>query len=402
MGSGLYCETGGALHPAPRRYFIDGRAFKKKSDPSITIGKLYRDADGKILDTYHRSADFLGTINADWNHDEDAFDPTKYSRAGTKAYAVRECAKAWQLHLESSKKKSRGYVIHTELHFRLHINPCPIGDKLFGDLNVRAITPSQIESLQKHLKEKVCANGRPLAENSVKQVMISLMTLFNRLKERGLEIDGYNVMLDKAPVFPEDWSKTERTKKWWIDEDTQAVLLDRMPEKIRLWMRVFFATGMRPDEVCALHRSDILPDRTIYVQRAIDFYTREEKGTKTGDRRSIDIPESLYLEIASLPVVGEKYLFLIPQGVNKGLPHTSGEVSKMFRPVADDAGLPQLKLYPAGRHSMATKKRNERTEEGYRSAANQLGHASTAMTRRNYVQDDSTRIHVPEIKEMGR
>ncbi len=385
-GTGLYCENGGALHPAPRRYFIDGRAFKKKSDPSMSVGKLYRDVDGKILDGYHRSEDLLSTINRDWNktYDNDAFDPTKYSRAGTRAYAVRECARAWQLHLESSGKKSKGYMNHAEMFFRLHINP------VIGDLNVRAITPSQIEALQKHLQEK------QLAEVTVKNILATLMTMFQRLHKRGLDIGGYNVTLDKIPVFPEDWSKVEPTRKKWIDEDTQRVLLDRMDGWLKLWARIFYETGARMGEICALQRCDVLPDRTIYVQHAIDFVTNEMKSTKTMEQRTVRISEELYQEIAALPIVGEAYLFLS----KKGKPYTSGMISTMLREVYDGAGMFDLKPNCSGRHSMATKKKNEGIRDAEARSAEQLGHASPTMTRNAYIQDESTRIHLPDIKRM--
>jgi len=374
---GMYCAKG--CRTVPHRFFVDGRGFRNSGK---SVGKLYRDQSGELLDSYLRAARMLESIRADYDKDKAKFRPDKWSNAGMRSYKVSECAHAWQLAMESSGKKSQGYLNHAEMFYRLHINP------VLGEMNVREVTPSDIESLQTSLKEK-------LGEVTVKNVLSVMMTMFIRLRDRGLKIDGYDVFIDRIPAFPEDWSKVEPKKKNWIDEDTQRELLGRMDGWLKLWAKIFYETGMRMGEVCALHRSDVLPDRTVYVQRAIDFVTGGEKPTKTMDTRTVPISEELYQEIAALPIVGDAYLFLS----KKGKPYTSGAISTMLRDIYDAAGMPNLRPNCSGRHSMATKRNKEAQESGLVAASAQLGN-TPSMAGRAYIQDDSTRIRIPSVVEM--
>ncbi len=67
--------------------------------------------------------------------------------------------------------------------------------------------------------------------------------------------------------------------------------------------------------------------------------------------------------------------------------------------VEDVEGMANLKPNASGRHSMATKRKNEAAEKGFEAAAEQLGNAP-GMSKKAYVQDGSTRVHVPNVSPL--
>jgi integrase len=137
---------------------------------------------------------------------------------------------------------------------------------------------------------------------------------------------------------------------------------------------------MRTGEAVALKRIDVLPERKIYVQRALDFW-RNDGPPKNGEARYVDISEELYRRLVTLPCLPESYLFKTA----KGLPYTTNTLSHLFREAADKLGLRQVTIYTAVRHSTATLVKKAAEEKAIAEAAAKLGNTAQ-VARIHYIQ----------------
>jgi integrase len=225
-----------------------------------------------LFDSFLAAKRMLESIRHDYDKDRLKFDPTKWSRLGRKACTLRECAREWQPIVD--KTCSRVHAKHVESFFRLHINPA------LGDLDVREITPDDIERFHLSLLDK---GYQP---KTVRDIMTTLKTLFRRIHEKMR-------LIDIVPSFPT--IRVPKKIRGWIDRDVQDAVLQFMPDRTHLLMEIMFETGIRPGEAVAL-RAKSLVDGGVYVDAAMGS-DRKLKTTKTGHEEHYPLSASLFLRI---------------------------------------------------------------------------------------------------------
>ena len=365
----LMCESHLTV---PQRFFIDGRDFRNRKG---NIGRISKDERGERLSSYRAAFRLLEAIRADWDKDPVRFDPTRWSLSGRGMLKLKECAREWQLRLEQDPEKSTSRANTVEWAFREHLLTIPIGDRTFGEIDIREIVPDDIEAAQFHLHRK------GLSRSSIRTVLSVLRTLLIRYRDR-------KRVLDWVPAFPEGWSSMPSADRWWVDGKVQQAIIARMPERSRLLMGVLCETGMRPGEGEALRKRDILPGRRIHIQRSIDVW-RKEGPPKAGKARYCDINEELYQKLIVLPVIGDGYLFT----TKGGMPWTTTILSREFRRAADAAGFPQVTLYTCIRHSLASKIKMEAEKKAIAEASTRLGNTAR-MAKDHYIQGEGMLVNL--------
>jgi len=345
-------------YTCPIRFAVDGRAFKNRKG---SVGRLFRDEKGELLYSFYAAKQLLEAIRHDWVKEEERFDPAKWSRSGRETYKLSECSREWILHLEKRKPPvSRTHIEHMQRFFDKHINP------FMGDLDIREITPDDIEKFQADLSEK------GYKQNTLRTVLGALRTLLKRYCDR-------KMILNRVPPFPEKWSATPHIERYIVkDESIQRQMWERMPGDTHLLMETLCALGCRPSEVCGLRKKDLMPDGTILIQRSINVYG-QETSVKTGKSRSHRIPESLHNRLSQLPVLPGGYLF-----TRDGRPNNPRRLSGEFR--AANRECPQITLYTFSRHSFASRVAREAKEEGIKEAARRIGNTAQ-IAKLHYVQE---------------
>jgi len=306
----------------------------------------------------------LEAVRHDYDKDRLKFDPTKWSTIGRKTHKLSDVWDAW--HKMVSRTRSRSYATHTEIFGRLHVLP------VLGDIDVRELTMSDIQNLDLAMTEK------DLSPQTRKTAMTMLATVLHYAK------DNRMIGTDDLPKFPS--IKTPRKDRWWIDGNAQKKIAALMPKRTRLLMAVLFETGMRPGEGCGLKKRDILPERKIHVQRALDYF-RNEGPPKNGMPRYCEITEELYQTLKAIPALPDAYLFT----TSNGLPYNTGTLSSKFRKAADKAGFPQVTLYTSIRHSTASRVKQEAEREAIKIASEKIGN-TPAMARDHYIQTGETLV----------
>lgn len=352
----------------PVRFAIDGRAFKNRKG---CVGRLFRDERGELFYHFQGAKRVLETVRHAWDKDgPERFDPTKHSRPGRESLKLSECSREWILHLEEKGRQhkrggSRAYVKRVELQFRLHILPA------LGDIDVRELTADDIEKFSLSI-------GKAMEQSSVKSCMQVLMSVLKRYCFR-------KQVMDKVPPFPEGWSATPHKKRRVINAADQRVLIDRMPEEVRLLLEVQAAIGCRPGEACALKRKDVLDDGRLMIQGSICAISGEWKETKTGAARLTDpLPDELAARLRALPVLPEAFLFT----KGDGKPFNPNRLSDRFKDVRG-AEYSDVTLNTFARHSLASMVAREARQDGIKEAARRMGN-TVQIAERSYVHDNDS------------
>ena len=149
-------------------------------------------------------------------------------------------------------------------------------------------------------------------------------------------------------------------------------------------------SGVRPAEALGIQWGDV--DSAvceITIERAIDLTTHQEKGTKTGAGRVVDITPEFAARLSSWQAHVKAEALMRGRdvspwvfGSDAGTPLDYAAVAKRFAAVIRRARLPRHSPYDL-RHTYATEQLASREDLIY--VANQLGHSNPATTLRYYV-----------------
>lgn len=206
---------------------------------------------------------------------------------------------------------------------------------------------------------------RRLSLKSQKNIMDLLRKYFNDLYNRG--------EIREVPKFPP--LKISDPPWRWVDEDTQNMIYEQIPEGDKPIYAFLKEHGVRPGEARALWKEDVDFNRgTVTIRRN---FSNEVFRLITKQKRQRIIPINPdVLDILKKLSVLYGFLFLD----DKGKPYTKRKLERIFNRARDKAGIKDLTLYQWGRHSFASQAINRGVSQNIVGAF--LGHSDARTTKR--------------------
>jgi integrase len=259
---------------------------------------VYTDKDGKAWTSKEAAEDLLNTIR--YEIKTNAHDPEKYRPENKNRYSIPNVLETY---LESRKNDvTHGRIGEAQ---RKHI------EKGLNGVLVPFIKLEQLRDIRElkafHL-EKLFNNGLPKWEpKTIKNFSLTLHAFFTWCVKMEL--------IDRIPAMPNLPTANEKPIRW-LDEQTQAEILNAIDEPHRPIYQFMAWYGCRPREAMALQRRDVnWEGRFIMLQRAFKHGTTELGSTKTRKIRPLPITEDteLFIRKAFFGTIGdETFLFINP------------------------------------------------------------------------------------------
>jgi len=163
---------------------------------------------------------------------------------------------------------------------------------------VASIDVVEVMRFRDHLAKVKSAKGTPLSTKRQRNVLLVLQSLFSYGMATGRLFSNPVQQLQRGskPAVGE-------SRKVFLSPEQGRVFLDAVsavnPDpRYRILFQLMLATGARYGESLALRWSQVnLDTRTIVIDRSV--FRRVEKSTKSGKRRTVGIPDSLFEALLS-------------------------------------------------------------------------------------------------------
>lgn len=356
-GTDIYCTKCGIK---PRSFYI----ILYWPDPSLGRDhKIYRDQDTNILDSYRRAHRLLEKIRGEI--DAGTFILHNYLPKEIDRFRGHVLFPKW-LDVVKSQRRAQNYTRKLDQYVRDHFIP------QLGNLNMAAggtggIKTHHIEDFRKYVSETYKKkDGKHLSEKSVKNVMDALKEFCNWLFGREI--------IARVPKFAPVQVPEKLVTTMPLEDRDKALAAITSPKLKRI---IDFLTKhpVRPSEACALDVSNFNLDASIVkIENSLD-YDRSLKPRK--NKKEYEIPlhpdwnnsclrNRFGKEIAFPNKLGKRYNA-----------HTLNEAWKR---ACNNAKVPYISLYPAGRHTTATSYATDGHSE--RHIELMLGQSTPGMSRK--------------------
>jgi integrase/uncharacterized protein YbaR (Trm112 family) len=325
----------------PMRYYISADAFK--------CGLLYSDPKGRVFDSYDRTRRQLEIMRAVYNDKNVRFHPNDWIPSKVAEKRFINLSKQWLKGYEEEAKaeaKAIGTVQKLEQDMRVHLIP------EFGDKDIRDIAFEDIEVFYHKLLKK------GYAKKYIKNILSTLKSFLNRYRR------------NDAPEIPK-FTVVPKKEKQWLGIGRQILLNEKIPEKYKLAIELLQHTGMRPGELRALTKNDLV-DGCIYVYKTMSGdrirNCRKSGGTVTY-RINLQLWQRLVEYTQDMDVNDRLFSF------------EAGRLYKVWKKACLDAGVKYITIYQASRHSQASQIRQRHEEEALKEAGQMLGHSNLQTTK---------------------
>lgn len=303
----------------PERYLIDLFYKSERIRRATTL-------DGKTLRSF---ADAHGLLRQAQNEiDAHTFDPAKWKAKDRIDFRFSYQIDRWYKEKEDYMKKEKlapsyvpklfTYITHYYLPF-------------FGDTDIREIFNPMIKDFAKQLPDRLSLKYQ-------KNILDALRHFFRWLKEDRLISD---VPVFKTIEVPEHEPNV-------ISPETQAAILNLIPNEHKPIFTFLFNQGCRPSEVRALKWKDIQVDTVIIRRTWSACKLREQTKTKR-IRHNLLFTGTL----KSLPLRGFGEDFVFTHGKSVKRPYSHNYLNKIFSAATSQLGL-KIELYEATKHSFGT------------------------------------------------
>jgi len=294
------------------------------------------------------------------------------------AVTLAEYVEKWLVTIRSeiAKRTLESYTAT----FRRHILPT------LGTAPLTSITRGQVMALLSAKR----ATG--LGKNSVRLIRAALSAAFTDALNQELVTThpALKVGAGRGRKAPDTVRTGERREKVKARSRGQLELFLAVAAKDRLTVLFLFLadTGCRPSEALAVQWEDVdLAGRSVHIHRALDL-DRTEKRTKTNTGRYVDLSARVVAALDRHQTAVEATALAAGRDVSP-LVFTSeantvldiNNVARQFRKLLVRAGLPKFGPYVL-RHSFASHLLALSAPIPY--VANQMGHASPAITMSTY------------------
>lgn len=310
--------------------------------------KVYSDSRGLVFESQRHALRTLERIRNEI--DDKTFSHKDYRARDQRELLFENYADKW-LKIKQSKGLRPGTIDKLKSHVRSL-------KKLLRGRDIREVRGSHLEQIAIDLAETHMQNTTT--------VMVSTLRQIFRDAERWEDID-------RSPVFPR--MSLAQPKIVLPSDEAREAIFQAIPKKHRAIFSLLKHHPIRPVEARRLLPSDIdLKEGLVHIRKEI---------RKAGEGYMIPLhPETKQiLEYLSQDVVaiGEQPLFL-----NGQKPYTEDMLGYYWRKAAALAGHPDVQLYAATRHWIATAAVNAGIDIGTVAAA--LGHSSPTTTARYYAK----------------
>ena len=303
----------------PERYLIDLSYKGERIRRATTL-------DGKTLRSF---ADAHGLLRQAQNEiDAHKFDPSKWNAKDRIDFRFSYQIDRWHKEKEGEMKKGElapSYVPKLFTYITHYYLP------YFGHTDVKEIFTPMIKDFAKRLPDRLSLKYQ-------KNILDALRHFFRWLREDRLITE---VPVFKTVEIPEHEPNV-------ISPETQATILNLIPEEHKTIFIFLFNQGCRPSEVRALKWKDIQGDTVIIRRTCSGSQLREQTKTKR-IRHNLLFTETL----KALPPkgFGEEFVFMHGKSVRR--PYSHSYLNKIFRQATSQLGL-EIELYEATKHSFGT------------------------------------------------
>ena len=331
----------------PKRLYIDIYHHKKY--------KLYSDNDGEPLASYERAKRLLIEINQKIRKPNYVFNPSDYVARDCRKLQFGKYIQDWYGRYEIEYKngtKSLSILRTLKGFIKNYYIP------FFKNRDIREIFEGDIEDFCLSLPEKMKISSK-------KQIMACLVKLFNDAKRRK--------DIKSAPEFPK--ISVEDPKTVWLDEETQDLIYQHIPDKDKPIFLFMMRQGVRPGEARAVHWEDIdWKNKTVNIHRTF-FQQYLKTKTKTKSNRTIPLDPDVFCILSKRRGISG-LIFLID-----GQRHYSAKIlNYTWNKAVNMAGVEHITLYCGTRHSVASQAINRGVSR--EQVGTFLGHVNYATTKR--------------------
>jgi len=360
----------------PRRFYLDLHWSGQRI-------KIYSDERCHPLDSYNLSLETLFKLNAEIR--DGSFDLSKYIKKTQAEYYTK-------VRLTQYLKKKEDKIAPSNINsFKKQIN---VACEFFGTKDVRDIRKLDLEQYEDFLL------GKGLSAKTVKNYIDTFMAFLRYLKN-DLEIVT-NVPkpphLDiRQPVF------------CWVTPETQAEILEEIPEGDRPIIIFLMLQGVRPSEARAIKVEDVdLENKVVFIRRTFSKNVLVPRRKGKGAPPLIQpihpelypILDDLLTKRKTLDRFSQTreltggFLFLNPR---TGKPYSENGIRRIWHRVREKLGISKtVRLYDVTRHSFASNLLNRNVPISKISKL--LGHTSIGTTERySHVDVDSLRYDLGQI-----
>ena len=369
-----------------------------------------RGKDTYLLSVVHQQREYTKTIKAESKADAERFWKLfaaeviqgKAISGDTPKMTLTEFFAYWKHH-HAEKNLERTTIAYNNSLF------ARIGAAL-GHLKMDKVLPRHVFAFLDQLAAPNASHDdKPLSLNTIRKHYNLLKTLFNSAERWQFIIN--NPMSKITPP------KQERTNKKILDENSMALLLEKLAEepiKHQLWVLLAFSRGLRREEIFGLQWGDIdFEKNKMTIARAAVYVPKEGiiiKDTKSDNSyRTLSLPSDIAAmlrlwreEIRTTakrrnkrrkvirlddPASAEKWVFSKFDG-SVGHPHSFNTFLRLFR---IDNNFPAVSPHLL-RHMTGSYLLNSGLDIAAVSA--ELGHSNKAFTMKTYIHElESTKDH---------
>lgn len=219
------------------------------------------------------------------------------------------------------------------------IQAAPVRSRMFGDLAIAGVTIEDLEDVVAHLDKSVRAEA--LSWKTAANAWALVTSAFSDAKEaKDRSVRARKDNPAQAVRGPDRGAK--KAKAWLHPKEVLAVLSSDAPLAVRRAVALNVYLYSRPGELRALSWDDVdLVGGRVTIHRAIRR-DGTEKGTKTGEVRSVPIEATL------LPLLGAMHASSNGRGMVIELPHDTA-LADVLRRLLTKAGVKRAELFATTR-----------------------------------------------------
>jgi len=212
--------------------------------------------------------------------------------------------------------------------------------------------------------------NKKISLSSVKKLFVEFKAFLNWCLKREI--------IEKLPSFPE--IKVPEPAIKWLSHEDQLKILQNIPDEHRPIFEFLFATGCRVGEARALMWDCVMKEGYIIIRRSFSGEYHLKECPKEGKQKVIPLTGWIK-EIIERQAKNKKSIWVFPYKSGKRwIAYPYKRLNAIFKEACKKAGIKDITLYQASRHSFAM----SRLQAGfsYEEVGAALGHSNPQTTRR--------------------
>jgi integrase len=343
----------------PQKFYIDIFIDGKRH-------RIFIDKHGKALTSYRAAEDMLAVLNQDIENKKSNADQYKLSE-----YQKYKLNNFIDLYVSQKEKSNLSPSHLKELRHNTEVF-----SKFFWGWDIRNIKTAEIARFKNSLTQK------PSSQRVI-------MTYIHGVFSEALRME----LIDRMPVFPK--IAVDETNWTWIDSDAQMEVMKHIPQEDYEVFKFLILHGCRIAEARALKVKDLdIKNHSVKIQRTYSLNELRE----TTKQKKINLiplhPDCLdYLKEVVSRSLPEAFVYPNPR---TGRPYGKNTLREQWYSACRKAGLSQVQLKDATRHSLASQLVNDNTS--LYTVSKLLGHSSVKMTQRYaHIDLESQRVALHKL-----